>query len=175
MISRFRAIPSFKWRKSCVFQKTYLHSNYFYINQEIFLHKRPRGQSVFSIENHYKCLYTWYTSMYAWVCMCRPKRVYFKIKRLFLVWSLITLGEWPGGSPRVVVSSGFGYRSRRLERSKTVSSSHTRKTQYCGEPQWPRGSVLGLRPAGLEFRILCLEGSVIIFISQFLGGSPGPV
>ena len=26
---------------------------------------------------------------------------------------------------------------------------------YCGEPLWPRGSVLGLRPPGLEFRILC--------------------
>ena len=35
------------------------------------------------------------------------------------------------------------------------------KIQYCGEPPWPRGSVLGLRPPGLEFQILCLEGSVI--------------
>ena len=25
------------------------------------------------------------------------------------------------------------------------------KTQYCGEPPWPRGSVLGLRPPGLHF------------------------
>ena len=33
--------------------------------------------------------------------------------------------------------------------------------QYCGEPPRPRGSVLGLRPPGLEFRILCLVGSVI--------------
>ena len=46
---------------------------------------------------------------------------------------------------------------------------------YCGEPPWPRGSVLGLRPPGLEFRILCLEDSVISFISSSSGGSPGPV
>ena len=39
------------------------------------------------------------------------------------------------------------------------------KIQYCVEPLWPRGSVLGLKPAGFEFQILCLEGSVISFIS----------
>ena len=33
------------------------------------------------------------------------------------------------------------------------------KIQYCGELPWPRGSVLGLRPPGLELQILCLEGS----------------
>ena len=44
-----------------------------------------------------------------------------------------------------------------------------------GEPPWPRGSVLGLRPPGLEFRILCLEDSVISIISPSSGGSPGPV
>ena len=38
-----------------------------------------------------------------------------------------------------------------------------------------RGSVLGLRPPGLEFRILCLEDSVISIISPSSGGSPGPV
>ena len=47
--------------------------------------------------------------------------------------------------------------------------------QYCREPPWPRGSVLGLRPPGLEFRILCLEGSVTSFISPSSGGSPEPV
>ena len=41
--------------------------------------------------------------------------------------------------------------------------------QYCGEPPWPRGSVLGLRPPGLEFRIVCLEDSVISFISPSSG------
>ena len=39
------------------------------------------------------------------------------------------------------------------------------KDQYCGEPPWPRGSVIDLGPPGLEFRILCLKGSVILFIS----------
>ena len=37
--------------------------------------------------------------------------------------------------------------------------------QYCGEPPLTRGKVLGLRTTGLEFRSLCLEGSVISFIS----------
>ena len=35
--------------------------------------------------------------------------------------------------------------------------------------------MLGLRPPGLEFRILCLEDSVISIISPSLEGSPGPV
>ena len=48
-------------------------------------------------------------------------------------------------------------------------------SQYCEEPPWPRCSVLGLRPPGLEFRILCLEDSVISIISPSSGGSPGPV
>ena len=51
-----------------------------------------------------------------------------------------------------------------------LSSRH--RSQYCGEPPWPRGSVLGLRPPGLEFRILCLEDSVISIISPSSGGSP---
>ena len=59
---------------------------------------------------------------------------------------------------------------------QNVSSPLTRKDfLYCGESQWPRGSVLGLRPPGSEFRILSLGGSVISFISPFTGGSPGPV
>ena len=49
------------------------------------------------------------------------------------------------------------------------------KIQFCGELPWPRGSVLGLRPLGPKFRILCLEDSVISFISPSSGGSPGPV
>ena len=34
------------------------------------------------------------------------------------------------------------------------------------------GSVLGLRPPGFKFRILCLDG---IIISPFPRGSPGPI
>ena len=41
--------------------------------------------------------------------------------------------------------------------------------------QYSRGSVLDLRPPGREFRIMCLEGSVISFISPSSGGSPGLV
>ena len=37
------------------------------------------------------------------------------------------------------------------------------------------GSLRDLRPPGLEFRILCLEDSVISIISPSSGGSPGPV
>ena len=44
-----------------------------------------------------------------------------------------------------------------LKEAKNVSSPSTCESQYCGEPSWPRGSVLGLRPPGLEFRILCLD------------------
>ena len=40
----------------------------------------------------------------------------------------------PGGGPRVVVSPGFGSRSRRFERNKNVSSPSTCESQYCGEP-----------------------------------------
>ena len=49
------------------------------------------------------------------------------------------------------------------------------KIRYCGEPPWPRGSVLGFRPLELEFRIMCLEDSVISFVLPPLRGSHGPV
>ena len=48
------------------------------------------------------------------------------------------------------------------------------QSQYYVEPPWPRGSVLGLRPSGLEFQILCLEDSAIWIISPSSRGSPGP-
>ena len=38
-----------------------------------------------------------------------------------------------------------------------------------------RGSVLGLRPPGFEFWVLCLKGSVISLISPSSGGFPGPI
>ena len=90
-----------------------------------------------------------------------------------------TLGE----GPRVVVSTAAFHARVRvsvpglggLKKTENVSSPSTCKSQYCGEPPWPRGSVLGLRPPGLEFRILCLEDSVISIISPPSGGSPGPV
>ena len=57
-----------------------------------------------------------------------------------------------------------------LKETNHVSSQSTCESQYCGEPLWPRCSVLGLRPSGLEFRILCLEDSVISIISLSSGG-----
>ena len=41
--------------------------------------------------------------------------------------------------------------------------------------KWLAGGERGLRPPGLEFRILCLEGSVISLISPSPGGYPGPI
>ena len=38
-----------------------------------------------------------------------------------------------------------------FERNINVSSPSTCESRYCGEPSWPRGSVLGLRPPGFEF------------------------
>ena len=49
------------------------------------------------------------------------------------------------------------------------------KIYYCVELRWPKGSVLALRPPGLEFRILCLEGSIISFIAPSSLSSPRPV
>ena len=68
-----------------------------------------------------------------------------------------------GGGPRVVVSTAaFHARVRGsvpglggFKETKNVSFPSTCESQYCGEPPWPRGSVLGLRPPGLEFWILC--------------------
>ena len=63
----------------------------------------------------------------------------------------------------------------KFQRNKMFLPCSLVKSKYCGEHPWPRGSVLGPRPPGLEFRMLCLEGSVISFISPSSGGSPGPV
>ena len=88
-----------------------------------------------------------------------------------------------GGGPRVVISTAvFHARVRSsvpglggLKETKNVYSPSTCESQYCGEPLWPRGIVLGLRPPGLEFRILCLEDSVISMFSPSSGGTLGPV
>ena len=92
------------------------------------------------------------------------------------------MGE-EGGGPRVVASTAaFHARVRGsvpglggLKETKNVSFPSTWESQYCEEPQWPRGSVLGLRPPGLEFRVLCLEDSVISIISPSSGCFPVPV
>ena len=103
-----------------------------------------------------------------------------------LIFTYLKLWQLPqptGRGPRVVVSTAaFHVRVRgsvpglgSLKETKHVYSPSTCESQYCGEPPWPRGSVLGLRPPGLEFRILCLEDSVISIISTSSRGSPGPV
>ena len=89
------------------------------------------------------------------------------------------------GGPRVVVSTAALHARARgsvpglgdLKETK-MFLPHPRVIlwrEYYGEPPRPRGSVLGLGPPRLEFRILCLEDSVISFILPFPGGSPGPL
>ena len=102
---------------------------------------------------------------------------------LKLFWHYVWAQRERGGGPRVVVSTAaFHARVRGsvpglggLKETKNVSSPSTCESQDCGEPPWPRGSVLGLRTPGYEFRILCLEDSVISIISPSSVGSPGPV
>ena len=79
-----------------------------------------------------------------------------------------TLLEPHSGKSEITLAFKFQRNKMFLPRSLVM-------IQYCREPPRPRGSVLGHRPPGLEFRILCLEGSVISFISPSSGGSLGPV
>ena len=82
----------------------------------------------------------------------------------------IGLGPWLKLPAWKVGDRGFEHHSvLQVSKKQTVFPRSLVKIQYCGEPLWPRGSVLGLRPPGLEFRILCLEGSVISFISPSSG------
>ena len=62
-----------------------------------------------------------------------------------------------------------------LKNKQEVSPCSLVKIQYCGEPLCLRVSVLGLRPPGVEFRILCLKGIAISFISPSSGDSLGSV
>ena len=85
--------------------------------------------------------------------------------------------RWGGGPGAVAKSCLLGKSEivglNPTQRNQNVSSPVTREDSILWGPQWPTGSVLGLRP--LEFRILCLDGSVISFISPFPGSSPDPV
>ena len=76
-----------------------------------------------------------------------------------------------GGGPRVVVSTA-AFHARVWG---SVPGLGGLKETKMFLPHLPRGSVLGLRPPGLEFRILCLKDSVISIISPPSGGSPGSV
>ena len=78
------------------------------------------------------------------------------VKNVKSVASCVDLQGDMGGGPRVVVSTAaFHARVQGSVWKKNVSSPSTCESQYCGDPPWPRDSVLGLRPPGLEFRILC--------------------
>ena len=65
-----------------------------------------------------------------------------------------------GGGPRVVVSTAAFHAGVRgsfpglggLKEAKMFLPHPLVKTQHCGEPPWPRASMLGLRPPGFEFR-----------------------
>ena len=66
------------------------------------------------------------------------------------------------------------YPGLQVSKQQNVSSPLTRNNPLLLKPPWPIDSVLGLRPPGLEFLIMCLEGSVNSFLSPSSGGSPDP-
>ena len=74
--------------------------------------------------------------------------------------------ETPGSNPTLAF---------KFQKNKMFILRSLVKIQYCRESPWPRGSALGLKPSGLEFRFVYVEGSAISFISPFSGGSPGLV
>ena len=45
----------------------------------------------------------------------------------------------------------------KFQRNKMFLPRSLINIQYCGELPWPRGSIIGFRPPGLEFRTMCLE------------------
>ena len=90
----------------------------------------------------------------------------------------VFLSGGPGAVVKVVCLEIAGLSSTQdftFQRSKMFLLRSLVKNEYCGEPPWPRGSVLSLRPSGLKFRILCLESSIISFITPSSGCSPGQV
>ena len=88
-----------------------------------------------------------------------------------------------GGGPRVVVNTAaFHARVRGsvpglggLKETKMLLPHPCVKISIVGSLRDREVAVLGLRPPGLEFRIRCLENSVISIISSSSGGSPSPV
>ena len=83
----------------------------------------------------------------------------------------LTGGGGGGGAGAVVKAACLESGDRGFEPNSGVSNKRNVSSplivliQYGGELPWPRGSVLGLKSLGLEFRIMSLEGSVISFIS----------
>ena len=87
---------------------------------------------------------------------------------------VLCVGKVEGGGPRVVVSTA-AFHASSVPVLGGLKGQKMCESQFCGKPPWPRGSVLSLRPPGLEFWIMCLEDSVISIISPSSGGSPDPV
>ena len=86
------------------------------------------------------------------------------------------LVQWLKLSARKVGDRGLEPRSGiQASKKQNAFPRSLVKIQYCGESQLPRGSVVGLRSPGLEFRSLCLEGSVMSLISPSSGGFLGPM
>ena len=102
---------------------------------------------------------------------------------LLFIWLYYCIITCIAGRGYVAVVKAACLKSRRsnptlafkFQRNKMLLPRSLVNIQYCWEPSWLRGSVLGLRSPGLEFRILCLEGNVILFISPSSRGSPGPI
>ena len=127
----------------------------------------------------------WRTTILYWIMCLSGGVIWFSSQHLIYlrIGGRYQLNKYVGGGPRVVVSTAALHARVRgsvpglggLKETKNVSSPSTCESQYCGEPPWPRGSVLGLRRPRFEFRILCLEDSGISIISPSSGGSPGPV
>ena len=73
-----------------------------------------------------------------------------------------------GGGPGAVVKAACLKKSEIAGLSPALAFKFQRNQMFLPRSlvkiQWPRGSVLGLRPPGLEFRIMCLDDSVISFI-----------
>ena len=88
-----------------------------------------------------------------------------------------------GGGPGVVVSTADSHARVRgsipglggLKETEMFLPHPRVKVSIVGNLRDREVALLGLRPPGLEFRILCLEDSVISIISTSSGGSPGPV
>ena len=87
------------------------------------------------------------------------------------------------GGPRVVVSTAAFHAKVRgsvrglggLKKTKMFLPHPRVKVSIVGSLRDREVACSASRPPGLEFRILCLEDSVISIISTSSGGSPGPV
>ena len=66
------------------------------------------------------------------------------------------LGQWLAPLP-FTPKLGVWFPVSAVWKKQNCFFPSTCESQYCGEPPWPRGNVLDLRPPGLEFRIPCLR------------------